>query len=151
MGFDFFVLRYNLCMAQISSANVQRIDVAHVVEDVIVVDGEAFALDDHAVDVMRDALRALENGLAVDVATQDDLLTTQEAADMLGISRPSLIKLLDAEAIPFMRPGKHRRVKRADVEAFLEAGAGRRAAAMDHFRDTHTSADEALDGFVSTR
>ena len=45
-------------------------------------------------------------------------ITTQQAADMLGISRPTLIRLLDSGRIPFERPGAHRRLRVDDVTAF---------------------------------
>lgn len=45
----------------------------------------------------------------ITVAPQPQRLTTQEAADFLGISRPTLVKLLDQDKIPYDQPGRHRR------------------------------------------
>lgn len=45
----------------------------------------------------------------ITVVPQTQRLTTQEAADFLGISRPTLVKLLDQEKIPYQQPGRHRR------------------------------------------
>jgi excisionase family DNA binding protein len=59
-----------------------------------------------------------------------DELTTQQAADRLGVSRPYLIKLLDAGKIPCRRIGKHRRVRAEDVARFERAEQERRAAVM---------------------
>lgn len=56
-------------------------------------------------------------------------MTTQQAADFLGISRPTLVRLLEAGDIPFDKPGRHRRVKLEDlVDYQASARAGRRAA-----------------------
>ena len=51
----------------------------------------------------------LSKGKAVLVAPCDTRLTTQDAADMLGVSRPTLVKLLESGKIPFTKVGRHRR------------------------------------------
>ncbi|MET9064282.1 excisionase family DNA-binding protein [Streptosporangium sandarakinum] len=67
---------------------------------------------------------ALSKGLAVTVAPQHTTMSTYEAAELLGISRPTLVKLLESGAIPYQRatdrPGAHRRVRLQDVLAFKE-------------------------------
>lgn len=58
-----------------------------------------------------------EGGTAAVVEIEHDL-TTQTAADILGVSRPYLIKLLDQGEIPYYKVGSHRRLAVADVLAF---------------------------------
>lgn len=91
-------------------------------------DGQTVPLPMEAYRVLVDVAEAMRSGKAITVAPVDQLLTTQEAADFLGISRPTLIKLLQSDAIPYERPaaGRHRRVRLQDVVDYREANRERR-------------------------
>lgn len=67
------------------------------------------------------ALKDLERGRSVTLITHEVMLTTQQAADLLRVSRPHLIKLLEEERIPFRRTGSHRRVRVSDLLAWLKS------------------------------
>lgn len=71
-----------------------------------------------ALRLLADILAELANGNAVKVVPVHTELTTQEAADLLNVSRPHLIKLLDEGAIAHHKTGKHRRVRFADLMTY---------------------------------
>ena len=70
--------------------------------------------------VLREVFQHLKDGQAISLIPADTLLTTQQAAEILNISRPYLYRLLDADEIPFVRVGTHRKLRLADVEALRE-------------------------------
>ncbi|MBI2912058.1 MAG: helix-turn-helix domain-containing protein [Chloroflexi bacterium] len=81
------------------------------------------------VGALRRVLHELAQGNAVVVAPIRQELTTQQAADLLNISRPFLIKLLESGEIPFHKVGLHRRVSLRDLLAYREQRSqGRREA-----------------------
>ena len=70
-------------------------------------------------------------GHALAVLKLEDTLTTQQAADVLGVSRPTLIGLLEEGQIPFHKVGTHRRVKLEDLERFTLDTREKRRAVLD--------------------
>lgn len=71
-----------------------------------------------ALRLLVDVLSELAEGNAVKVVPIHAELTTQEAADMLNVSRPHLVKLLESGALAFHKSGKHRRIRFADLMTF---------------------------------
>ena len=64
------------------------------------------------------ALTEVADGHAMHAAPVAEELTTQQAADLMGVSRPFFVKLLEEGAISYRKVGAHRRVRRADVLAY---------------------------------
>lgn len=85
-------------------------------------DGQTVPLPLEAFNVLRDVVDSMRVGKAITVAPIDQMLTTQEAANFLGISRPTLVKLLDEGRIPheLTSGGRHRRIRLHDILHYQE-------------------------------
>ena len=94
-------------------------------------DGHQWELPDQAYKVLREVLDAMSKGLAITVVPQHTRLTTQEAADLLGISRPTLVKLLADGQIPFEQRGRHRRLLLTDVLDYQHRARSERKEQLD--------------------
>ena len=79
---------------------------------------ETFEVPVDVLDLLVRVLAQTAAGDAVAVSTVKAELTTQQAADLLNVSRPYLVKLLDQRRIPFRRVGNRRRLLLSDVVAF---------------------------------
>lgn len=76
-------------------------------------------------------LRMKAKGLGLALMPLHSELSTRQAADLLHVSRPYLVKLLESGDIPYHKVGKHRRVRREDVMAYKHAIDRRREAILD--------------------
>ncbi|MEO0461337.1 MAG: helix-turn-helix domain-containing protein [Myxococcota bacterium] len=62
-----------------------------------------------------DVLRLIASGSGFRLIPVEADLTTQQAADLLNVSRPFLVKLLEEKKLPFTKVGRHRRIRAQDV------------------------------------
>lgn len=68
--------------------------------------------------MLAQVMTILEGGQGVAVVPSDAQLTTQQAADMINVSRPYLIGLLESGQIPHTKVGRHRRIAYADLREY---------------------------------
>ena len=98
-------------------------------------DGEQVPLPAEVYRLLRQVVDVMRHGKATLVAPQGLFLTTQEAADFLGVSRPTLVKLLEDGAIAFEKPNRHRRVRLQDVVDFQHRRRAERRAVLDQLTE----------------
>ena len=78
-----------------------------------------------------EVLRLVSSGRGFRMIPVGSELTTQQSADLLNVSRPFLVKLLEAGDIPFTKTGRHRRVRADDFLAYKEKRDAARSDALD--------------------
>lgn len=89
--------------------------------------GEALSLPRKALELLSFILSNMAEGKAISLIPSEAEVTTQQAADMLNVSRPHLVKLLEQGEIPFKKVGSHRRVLLEDLLKYESGLEERRA------------------------
>lgn len=107
--------------------------------------GESIALPESVFYVLERVAEVMARGDSITVVPVGREVTTQQAADLLNVSRQYLVRLLDEGRIPFRKTGKHRRVRIEDVLSFKQTrDKDRRAGLRELSRMT-----EEFDGYDS--
>ncbi len=94
-------------------------------------DGVTTEIPGQVLKVLREVAEAMSRGRAITVTPLSLRLTTTQAAEMIGVSRPTLIKLLEDGEIPYEQPRRHRLLRLDDVLAFQDSRRQRTAARLD--------------------
>jgi excisionase family DNA binding protein len=103
-------------------------------------DGKQIAIPEPVHDLLLTILRNLQAGKAVSIVPDHQQLTTQRAANILGVSRPFLVRLLENGDMPFHMVGSHRRIYLRDL---LDYKRRRDAARHDAINDMARAEMEA--------
>jgi excisionase family DNA binding protein len=94
-------------------------------------DGTVIDLPGPVAEALAEVLEAAAEGERALVLRSPENLTTEQAAAVLGVSRPTVVRLIDAGKLPARMVGTHRRLALADVLTYREASTRRRRDALD--------------------
>ncbi len=94
-------------------------------------EGEQLSIPEEVYQLLRYSVALLASGQRIQLLSQSQQLTTQEAADLLNVSRPYLIKLLELGEIPYTKVGTHRRINLEDVLKYKEKRDHQRRQTLD--------------------
>lgn len=124
-------------LARESSTALARLLQSHPDEDRTQghMDGEDLMLPRQAIDLLRTMLAEMAQGNGITVLPVRAQLTTQEAANLLNLSRPFLVKLLENNVLPFTKVGSHRRIALADLLEYKRKRDEAADAAMQELAD----------------
>lgn len=107
-------------------------------------DGSEVEIPASAFAALQALVHDMAQGLTITLIPHDKELTTKEAADILNVSRPFLIRLLDRGELPYHRIGTHRRLRVEDVLAYREQRALQR---REKLRELTRLSEEAEGGY----
>ena len=93
--------------------------------------GERIELPGTVFEVLKTAVGFMSHGQTISLVPDNQAITTQRAADILGMSRPFFIKQLESGLMAHHRVGNQRRVYLRDVLAFAEKRDEERLSALD--------------------
>jgi excisionase family DNA binding protein len=93
-------------------------------------DGSHVELPDSAFRALMFVVRGMAAGRTMALMPSEKRLTSNQAAELLHVSRPHLIKLLDEGKLPYEMVGSHRRLRLDDVLAYRRARAHEREAQL---------------------
>lgn len=102
---------------------------------------ESLLIPSVAYELLIDILSQISQGNAVTLVPVQAELSTQQAANLLNVSRPYLIKLLESNEIPYRKIGKHRRILAQDLYQYKADIDAKRSQSLDEL----TALTEELD------
>lgn len=118
-------------LRKLNSALAQRTDSTKGIDVAVEGSGEVIRLSQDVAGPLRDILANTAAGRSVSVIPTSAELTTQQAADLLNVSRPHVIKLMDDGVLEGHKVGTHRRLYASDVQAYKHQRDIKQRAAAD--------------------
>jgi len=103
----------------------------HAPVKIVTPQGDPLELPAEAAQLLIDILDHMARGDAVTLIPVSAELTTQQAADLLNVSRPTLVRLLDEGRLAYHKPGRHRRLKFEEVMRYRQESERARNDALD--------------------
>ena len=82
--------------------------------------GQKISLSEAEYQTIQEVLKITREGNSFTIVPDNKYMTTQEAADLLNVSRPYLVKLLDQKEIPYIQVGNRRKILAEDIFAYLQ-------------------------------
>lgn len=93
--------------------------------------GEFLTIPKKALTFLTAIIQNMAEGKTISIVPSNSELSTQQAADMINVSRPHLIKLLESKLIPFKKVGSHRRILLMDIMEYQDQLAKQREDQLD--------------------
>lgn len=97
----------------------------------VVDEGEPIEIPGPVAEAFAEVVSIMGRGHAVLIVPQNTELTTGEAAELLGVTRPTVVKLMEDGILPFTRPNSSRRAALHDVLAYKQQRSQARRSALD--------------------
>jgi excisionase family DNA binding protein len=112
-------------LAKRSLKSIRKISKLHKnnkssIEFAVKEDGTTFQLPVSALDSIEIILQNLAEGKKSEIVSEIQYLTTQQAADYLDVSRPFIVRLMEASKLPHKKVGRHRRVLFSELKNYEE-------------------------------
>lgn len=130
-----FRLWYSLAVATITEEDRDRarrlLDALEHGAHIAGPDGRTLEMPEAAANALSEVLEATAAGDDAIVVRTPDEVSTEQAAAVLNVSRPTVVRLIDSGQLPAHLVGTHRRVRLRDVLVYREAATRRRREALD--------------------
>jgi excisionase family DNA binding protein len=104
-------------------------------------DSMPVSIPPEVVSYLEKILEHMAKGQHVEILSGSQMMTTQQAADFLNVSRPHIVKLMETGVLPFINVGKHRRIDFNDLNSYHKAQQKKAQKALQKLADAAQELD----------